>query len=191
MKLSTILAGLTCTAMLLAGCGEPNASVGFDPGSGRYDPAAFPEGQVPTDDTPTDDTHGEQGESEPPPATAVSPITPGPSTPGPDQTTSSATSKPGEPRELGEGENAKLGQPYRFKLMTHCGIETTWWNGAWWNANPTQTQDGSPTAGWGDPYQDGVMIQHTQDRLEFTGDEGQRADFVPRPTAEGAPPPCD
>lgn len=177
-----ILAGLLTLA---SACGEPPATVALGPGD-----AGLPSG------TATATAEPGTGSPEPTPAPAASsevvphasPVEPAPATTA---TTPSPESSPTGPRELGEDEDAKIGQPYRYRLYTHCGVRTTWWNGAWWNAAPPQdTGHGSPPAQWNDPYQDGVMVQVSETRLEFTGDEGQRADFVPRPASEGAPPPC-
>lgn len=122
------------------------------------------------------------------PPTAAEPVAPGPATAQPEPT---PTRSPDGPRELGQDEKAEIGRPYRYRLYTHCGIDTTWFDGRWWNAEPPQSDgNGNPPPNWDNPYQDGVIVLVSPDRLEFTADSGRRAGFVPRPQEQGAPPPC-
>ncbi|HWH32716.1 MAG TPA: hypothetical protein VNU01_08590 [Egibacteraceae bacterium] len=175
------IALLTVTLALAAACAGPDgAEVSFStpPDDARTqavppEPAATREAATPGAAT----------------ASAVPAQTPGPAAP---RTVPASPTPSGGPRELGADEDAKVGQPYLYRLYTHCGIEATWWNGAWWDADPPLSDgSGNPPPGWGNPYQDGVIVQVSETRLEFTGDEGQRAAFRPRPADVGAPPPCD
>lgn len=179
MRASALAMLLTLTAA----CGEPAATVALGPGE-----TGLPGG--------TATATAEPGTGSPDPAPAASsevvphasPVEPAPAT---GAATPSPEPTPTGSRELGQDEDAEIGRPYRFSLYTHCGISTTWWNGAWWNAEPPQDDgSGNPPPQWGNPYQDGVMVQVSDTRLEFTGDQGQRAAFTPRPESEGAPPPC-
>ena len=164
-----------------AGCGAPATDVAFtdtaEGGEARESPAPA----------------AAPGAATSPAATASSqavPASAAPSAAGRSQP--SEAPSPEHVRELGSDENAELGRPYRYRLLTHCGIVATWWNGKWWDAAPPQHDgNGNPPPGWDNPHQDGVMVQVSAGRLEFTGDRGQRAAFAPRPPENGAPPACD
>lgn len=173
--------------VVTAACGRDSADVRFAEGpAGEAVPgsivSAFPTPSPTASDTPSP-------EASTPPAVAQ-PATPRPMSPQPRPTPTPAPS-PSGPRELGQDEKAEIGRPYRYRLYTHCGIDTTWFDGRWWNAEPPQSDgNGNPPPNWDNPYQDGVIVLVSADRLEFTADSGRRADFVPRPQEQGAPPPC-
>lgn len=168
---------------LLAACGEPATTVSLETGQLDTAEASTPSSAAGPSSEPTAEPTATASSQALPPAATAAPD-PAPATPAPEPTGTG-------PRELGQDENAEIGRPYRFRLYTHCGIATTWWNGAWWDAEPPQDDgNGNPPPRWGNPYQDGVMVQVSETRLEFTGDEGQRATFIPRPESQPDPPPC-
>jgi hypothetical protein len=70
--------------------------------------------------------------------------------------------------------------PYRFVLLTHCGIEYAYFDGRHWVAAP-RLDDGSgnPPRGWDNPVAPGTMTLVRRDEAEFAADTGQRARFVP------------
>lgn len=172
--------------LVTTACGRDAADVRFAEGPG--DGVVVPGSVVPVPPTETEPTPAESASPASSPAVVAEPMTPGPSTPEPRPT---PTPAPDGPREIGQDEDAEIGRPYRFNLYTHCGISTTWFDGRWWNADPPQSDgNANPPPGWGNPYQEGVIVLAAEDRLEFTGDQGQRADFSPRPAEQGAPPPC-
>lgn len=175
---------LVVLVLVTAACGREATDVRFADDRGDSVPGSVASGGPAPSATAAAAT-----EPEPPapsPAAVAEPAMPDPSTPE-----ATATSSPDGPREIGQDEDAQIGRPYRVNLYTHCGIETTWFDGRWWNADPPQSDgNGNPPPGWGNPHQPGVIVLVTEDRLSFTGDEGQGAEFVPRPADQGAPPPC-
>lgn len=176
------IALLTVTLALATACAAPEgAEVSFDRPPQDGGTQAVLTAPADEDQTTPEATPGAT-------TSVVEAQTPGPATP---ETIPPSPAPSDGPRELGADEHAKIGRPYRYTLYTHCGIVATWWNGGWWNADPELSDgSGNPPPGWGNPHQDGVMTQVSETRLEFTGDQGQRADFTPRPPDQGAPPPC-
>lgn len=179
---------LLVLVLTMAACGQDAADVHFADGP---DGMATSAGVAPATETVLPSAAPATAEPAPAtsaPATGAQPVTPGPAPATPEPTPSAS---PDGPRELGQDEDAEVGRPYRYNLYTHCGIATTWFDGRWWNAVPPQGDGhGNPPPEWGNPYQEGVIVLAAEDRLEFTGDQGQRASFRPRPQEQGAPPPC-
>ena len=70
----------------------------------------------------------------------------------------------------------------QFEVYTHCGVESTRINGAWWHAKPPLYNKGrsGPPAGWGDPYQTGTLTMVSADRAVFEA-LGHWVLFVPAP----------
>jgi hypothetical protein len=175
--------------LVTAACGRDAADVRFAEGPGGGEPAHGPVASA--EPSPSATSPAEPAPARPETAPSVPPAAAEPATPGPSTPEPVPTASPDGPREIGQDEDARVGHPYRFNLYTHCGIETTWFDGRWWNAEPPQSDgNGNPPPGWGNPHQPGVVVLVTEDTLRFTGDEGQRADFVPRPQDQGSPPPC-
>jgi len=72
----------------------------------------------------------------------------------------------------------------RFKVFTHCGVESAHIDGRWWHASPPlYGKAWGPPAGWSEPYQDGTLTLESADRAVFEA-LGQRVVFVPAPDNE-------
>jgi hypothetical protein len=84
------------------------------------------------------------------------------------------------PVTIGVGETAD------FAMYSHCGVESTEFNGRVWNAveplYATPERLGPP-AGWGDPEQEGRLTLEAPDRAVFTA-LGARVVLVPSATGE-------
>ena len=89
-------------------------------------------------------------------------------------------------------ESATIGERYWHVLYTHCGIDGTEFAGRDWVAEPVLDDgNGNPPAGWGGPFQPGVMVLTSPDHAEFESREGQlEAAFRPRTPADPPAPPC-
>jgi hypothetical protein len=89
-------------------------------------------------------------------------------------------------------EPAAVGQPYWHMLFTHCGIDGTEFAGRDWVAEPVLDDgNGNPPAGWGNPFQPGVMALTSADRAEFESRDGRlEATFRPRTPADPPAQPC-
>lgn len=90
--------------------------------------------------------------------------------------TASATAS-GSPAGIGQQPNAA-----EFTAYTHCGVENIRVDGRWWHAKPPlyNEERTGPPAGWGDPYQKGMLTLESPDRAVFKA-RGQRVIFVPAP----------
>jgi hypothetical protein len=72
----------------------------------------------------------------------------------------------------------------RFKVYTHCGVESAHSDGRWWHASPPlYGKAWGPPARWSDPYQDGTLTLESAERAVFEA-LGQRVVFVPAPDNE-------
>jgi hypothetical protein len=76
-----------------------------------------------------------------------------------------------------------VGEAVDYFVYTHCGVESIKIDGRWWHAvEPLYGDDGpgdSPD-GWGDPYQEGELTQHSEDRITFEANHAE-GEFVPAP----------
>lgn len=90
-------------------------------------------------------------------------------------------------------ESATIGERYWHVLYTHCGIAGTEFAGRDWVAEPVlEDGNGNPPAGWGNPYQPGVMALTSPDRAEFESrDRAIEATFRPRAPADPPAQPCE
>lgn len=88
------------------------------------------------------------------------------------------------------GSGVDPGVGYRYKLLTHCGIEYAYFDGRFWLADP-KLDDGSgnPPAGWDNPFAEGVMTLLPGDEARFTDDEERTVVFRPAPDSY-QPPGC-
>lgn len=93
-----------------------------------------------------------------------------------------------EPPPCGPG--ARVGVGYDHLLYTHCGVETTIFDGRLWLAQPPLNNgSGSPPPEWGNPIATGVMRLLLADEAEFrTGSLIAR--FMPAPPGYEREP-CD
>ncbi len=97
-----------------------------------------------------------------------------------------AVHPPPDPAQDGD---AKTGQPYEYRLYTHCGIEFAQFNGRYWRTEQlTDKGGGNPPRGWDNPEQRGTMTLQRDDEAVFHDDRGHEVIF--RPTNE-RPPGCD
>jgi hypothetical protein len=90
-------------------------------------------------------------------------------------------------------ESATIDQRCWHVLYTHCGIAGTKFAGRDWVAEPV-LDDGNrnPPAGWGNPFQPGVMALTSPDRADFASRDGALdAIFRPRTLADPPAPPCE
>jgi hypothetical protein len=90
-------------------------------------------------------------------------------------------------------ESATIGERYWHVLYTHCGIAGTEFAGRDWVAEPVlQDGNGNPPAGWGNPFQPGVMALTSPDHAEFESRDGAlEATFRPRAPADPPAQPCE
>lgn len=66
------------------------------------------------------------------------------------------------------GRGASVGVDYAHVLYTHCGIESTIFDGRLWLAQPPLNNGfRSPPPGWGDPTATGIMRMLAGDEAEF------------------------
>jgi hypothetical protein len=93
------------------------------------------------------------------------------------ETPTSSPSGSQEPSETAPGVVLPSGKP--FEMYTHCGVENTLIRGVWWHAKPPlyNKRRNGPPAGWGDPYQTGMLIVESDDRAVFEA-MGQQVVFV-------------
>lgn len=65
--------------------------------------------------------------------------------------------------------NAKVGIPYRFELLTHCGVKYLPFNGKVWKAEtPLGDGQGNPPRDWPNPFALGVVTLLNSTQLTFT-----------------------
>jgi hypothetical protein len=89
-------------------------------------------------------------------------------------------------------ESATIGERYWHVLLTHCGIVGTQFAGRDWIAEPVlDDSNGNPPAGWGGPWEPGVMTLTSPDHAEFESRDGSlNATFRPRTPADPPGQPC-
>jgi hypothetical protein len=79
------------------------------------------------------------------------------------------------------GRGARIGVDYAHVLYTHCGIESTIFDGRLWLAQPPLNNGfRSPPPGWGDPTSTGIMRMLAEDEADFMRDS-LVARFTPAP----------
>lgn len=90
-------------------------------------------------------------------------------------------------------ESATISEHYWHMLFTHCGIVGTQFAGRDWVAEPVLDDgSGNPPAGWGNPWQPGVMRLTSEDHAEFESRDGElEAAFRPRGPADPPAPSCE
>jgi hypothetical protein len=90
-------------------------------------------------------------------------------------------------------ESAAVGERFWHVLYTHCGILGTQFAGRDWVAEPVLADgNGNPPAGWGNPWQPGVLRLTSEDHAEFESRDGELgAAFRPRSPADPPVPPCE
>lgn len=70
------------------------------------------------------------------------------------------------------GPGAEVGETYEYVLYTHCGVEWTRIDGAWWRTTPLDDGDASAPDGWGDPYEAGALELLDGETATFRGGPG-------------------
>lgn len=95
---------------------------------------------------------------------------------------SGASDTPSAGQQNAYAESAPaVGEPVKFFLYTHCGVESLRLNGGWWHAvSPLYGPEGtgSPPNGWGDPYEQGTLTLDSAKHATFEA-EGTKVAFVP------------
>lgn len=76
------------------------------------------------------------------------------------------------------------GVPYRFELLTHCGVEWAYFDGRYWVPRPKV----DPESDW-TPIERGTMTLVRRGEALFEGGSHGEARFVPAPTGY-RPQPC-
>jgi hypothetical protein len=98
----------------------------------------------------------------------------------------------GGPSRIGEEATVSVGETVDFSMYTHCGVESTNFNGRVWNAvQPLYSSPDKlgPPSDWDDPYQDGRLTLESRDRAVFAA-VGERVVLTPSETGEPLRP-CD
>jgi hypothetical protein len=67
--------------------------------------------------------------------------------------------------------------PIAYRLLTHCGISYTRFEGVWYYADPP-----NPKGTWSNPYDVGTMTRIDNDTIAFTDAARNRAVFTVHPT---------
>jgi hypothetical protein len=71
---------------------------------------------------------------------------------------------------------AEVGRPYRFNLLTHCGIEWAYFDGRYWVPRPRV----DPPSDWAN-IEPGTMTLESREGAVFAADVGGGARFAPAP----------
>jgi hypothetical protein len=66
--------------------------------------------------------------------------------------------------------------PIAYRLLTHCGISYTRFEGTWYYPDPP-----NPKGTWSNPYDVGTMTRIDKDAIAFTDAAGNRAVFTTHP----------
>jgi len=66
--------------------------------------------------------------------------------------------------------------PIAYRLLTHCGISYTRFEGMWYYADPR-----NPKGTWSNPYDVGTMTRIDKDTIVFADAAGNRALFTTHP----------
>jgi hypothetical protein len=88
-------------------------------------------------------------------------------------------------------EGVEVGEEYPYRLYTHCGIRSAYFNAQWWIADPVLEDNYNPPQGWGNPFDVGTMQMTQKNRLLYLSAGGETAEFRPlAPGEEYRPFPC-
>ncbi len=67
---------------------------------------------------------------------------------------------------------AEIGTPYRFNLLTHCGVELLWFDGRTWKIDTPLSRDvHNRPLGWPNPFALGSVTLRNESELIFTFSE--------------------
>lgn len=75
------------------------------------------------------------------------------------------------------GSGIVVGDTYDYLLFTHCGVEWTRIDGAWWRATPLGDAAGNPPSGWGNPYDAGQLHVVDDTSAVYSGGPGVDVEF--------------
>ena len=82
----------------------------------------------------------------------------------------------------------KVGVEYDYRLFTHCGVLSAYFDGRLWRASPPlDDRFGNPPDGWDNPSEVGTVELVARDRAEFRSRAGKAARFVPLPPGKPDP----
>jgi hypothetical protein len=112
---------------------------------------------------------------------------PEPSTDSSAEAQAGAAAVPGE--ELGLPTPVEVGVAYPVDLSTHCGILGADVGGVWFAADPPLVEEYGAPAGWGDPYQRGILTLESGDEAVFRDDAGHEVRL--RAAESERPPICE
>jgi hypothetical protein len=136
------------------------------------------------------------GRGEDAPVAASAPVSSGPEedAPGPAAESAapfeSAAEAPATAgQELTVPTPARVGVAYPFDLYTHCGVLGADVAGTWFAAGPPLVE-GTPPAGWGNPYQRGTLTLLTSSEALFQDEAGHEVRLSAAPESQ-RPAPCD
>lgn len=86
----------------------------------------------------------------------------------------------------GRADHAPQARSIPYQLYTHCGIEWARINGTFWRAqHQLSDNNGSPPAGWGNPFQEGTLTFMNAKTAWFTSAAGT---VIFNRTNRGGPP---
>lgn len=91
----------------------------------------------------------------------------------------------------GEHVTPRTGIPYRFLLLTHCGITEARLGNVYLEADHPLVGAGNPPDGWSNPYQRGTMTLLSPHRAVFHDDAGHSVRFHARVHASAFERICD
>ncbi len=84
------------------------------------------------------------------------------------------------PAAPGEHATPRVGVPYRFLLLTHCGISEARLGNVYLKADHPLVGTGNPPDGWSNPYQRGTMTLLSPHHAVFHDDAGHSVRFHAR-----------
>lgn len=81
---------------------------------------------------------------------------------------------------VGQAEDLRIGQSYRFDLRTHCGIELASFDGRAWRleGGPPAASKGNPPSGWDENQEPGVLTLETERSAVFDPDAHEPIRYV-------------
>jgi hypothetical protein len=85
--------------------------------------------------------------------------------------------------------SAEVGVAYPFDLYTHCGVLGADVGNVWFAAQPPLVEEYGPPAGWGNPYQRGVLTLESTSEAVFRDEIGHELRLQAASDSE-RPPPC-
>jgi hypothetical protein len=65
-----------------------------------------------------------------------------------------------------------IGESYRYKMYTHCGVHWTRIDGVWWETSPLGEDEATPPNGWGNPFDEGTMTIVDHQTAVYEGPDG-------------------